>query len=677
LKKYNSYLFGSILITWLLLLSFPRCANIVPPTGGPRDTIPPKVVGSTPENYSTRFTVTSIHIEFDEFIQLRNINQQFIITPPQKERPDFRVRGRNLNIDLNTELVANTTYTLNFGDAIVDLNEGNILRNYEFVFSTGDEIDSLSYSGIVLNAYDKTPAENVIVMLYEELHDSVPYRRLPLYANRTGKDGRFQLNNIRADTFKVFALADANNNYLYDRKGDEAIAFLDYHIFPETIWHEKIPGPDTIPADTINNMLSGEARIGLLPESGTGITKDQDVEEPEKIGIEEQKIEDHEMQEVGEPPEPDQDTLKIVCPEDEVHDTLAPADILPAESEFGFRSGDILFLFTEETGRQYISRNERNRKGELLFVFNRPLEKEWSIEPVNFEPPDNWKLTEKSHRNDSIRYWITDPETKEIERMRFLVTYWATGPSDSLRQISDTVNMNYTAPVTTRRQAQEEETPVMNIDFNIRAGGNQELNQNLKLRFPAPLLSFDLSKTALYTIQNNDTDSKAFEFIQDTLIIRSYGIITSWIPGQEYRFFAGPGAFTDIFGLESDSLFLDFTTRADDHYGSILLTLTGVTGNIILQLLDEKDNVLREYYPDEDGDLVIDYLQPQKFRLKAIFDTNNNKKWDTGNYLEGIQPERVTFYKEIIAIRSNWAIEMDWDLSMPEPSAESSSRQLP
>lgn len=577
LNRQFSYFLLFLVMAGFISLLFPRCANIVQPTGGPRDTIPPEVVRSIPVNYSTGFTGTDIQIEFDEFIQLRNINEQFIITPPQKERPEFRIRGRNLFIDLRAELITNTTYTLNFGNAIVDLNEGNPLTNYEFVFSTGDIIDSLSYSGIVLNAFDNTPVEGAIVMLYEELNDSVPYRRMPLYANRTSEDGRFNMNNLRADTFIVFTIEDANNNYLYDRPADERIAFLDDY-------------------------------LNLTPEK------------PAERGI---------------------DTTEI--------------------SKEPLRQ-DTLYLFGEETGRQYLSSNERRERGHLLFVFNLPLEKEWAIEPLDIQPDDDWKVVEKNPRMDSIRFWISEPEIRNTDNMRFLVSYWTTGPSDSLQSIIDTVNMNYSPPARSRRQTAAEEEYVMQVDFGIASGGNQDLHKDMNIRFPVPLDSIDSEKTQLQIIQNNNPVQQRFDLIKESVSIRNYRLATDWVQGQEYRFIAEPGAFTDIFGQTSDSIEFVFKTRTDDYYSIIELNLTGVDDNIIVQLLNERDQVLREFFTSENISLTIDFLQPAKYRFKVIFDTNNNGKWDTGNYLEGIQPERVIFFNKTIATRGNWVTEDHWVL---------------
>lgn len=211
---------------------FNSCANIIPPTGGPRDTIPPKIISSFPPVYSTEVMPSTIVITFDEFIELDNLQQQFLISPPQEQLPVIRHRGRSITIELKSDLAPNTTYSLNFGNAVLDLNERNPLRNFKYVFSTGKTIDSLTISGMVLSAFENKAQENITVMLYANHYDSVPKKEIPLYVTRTDKDGFFKFSHLRADTFKVFALKDINNNFLYDRPGSEAIAFLYTLVFP-------------------------------------------------------------------------------------------------------------------------------------------------------------------------------------------------------------------------------------------------------------------------------------------------------------------------------------------------------------------------------------------------------------------------------------------------------------
>ena len=221
-------------LTWLAV----SCANPVSPTGGPKDETPPSVVKSDPPNYSTNFDKSSISITFDEFVKLKNPNQQVIISPPLDEPPEYKLRGKSVIVDLNSKLVANTTYSIFFGSAIVDLTEDNPLTNFVYAFSTGSYIDSLSVGGEVLSAFDHKPAEGVFVMLYPEKNDtipqdSVPCKVRPLYVSKTDKNGIFQLRNLRNEPYKIFALKDVNSNYLFDQPNEE-IAFIDSLIMPES-----------------------------------------------------------------------------------------------------------------------------------------------------------------------------------------------------------------------------------------------------------------------------------------------------------------------------------------------------------------------------------------------------------------------------------------------------------
>ena len=213
-----------IILTVSLLWS---CAQQGSPSGGPRDEDPPVVLESIPPNYSTRFEAKKITLTFDEYVVLDNVNQELIVSPPMEEKPQVKLRGKKLIIDFEEDLKDSTTYTFNFGSAIKDLHEGNILLNYEYVFSTGDRLDSLSVKGILQYAENLTrPSEPVTIMLYEDLNDSVPLKDIPLYVGRSDDSGVFSVNNLKADTFKVFALKDGNYNLLYDLPTEE-IAYLD------------------------------------------------------------------------------------------------------------------------------------------------------------------------------------------------------------------------------------------------------------------------------------------------------------------------------------------------------------------------------------------------------------------------------------------------------------------
>jgi uncharacterized protein (DUF2141 family) len=251
-----------------ILLSFIfSCARIGSPTGGPKDEQPPKVVQSVPENYSTRFTGDKILITFDEYFELRNIRQKLVVSPPMKQRPEFKIKGKTLEIKLLDSLQPDRTYALNFGDALVDLNEANPLNNFQFVFSTGDELDSLRISGKVVHAFDGKPADEVVVMLYDRDADSLPMRELPLYIAKTDKEGSFTLLNLAAGDYKLFALKDGNNNFLFDQP-TEAVAFLDTLVRPGLAFDPVAPrdSTDSLPPNGKHRFVPDKLLLRLFTE---------------------------------------------------------------------------------------------------------------------------------------------------------------------------------------------------------------------------------------------------------------------------------------------------------------------------------------------------------------------------------------------------------------------------
>lgn len=251
-------IFNLILAVFVSFMMWISCANPVAPTGGPKDETPPEFLGSEPVNRARNFDVDRIDLAFDEFVVLKDLSQHLLISPPMKEKLDVKTKGRGVRINFNKEeiLAENTTYTIYFGDAIVDLHESNPLPNFQYVFSTGQDIDSLSIRGRVLSAEYLLPAEEVFVCLYLDnndtiVFDSLPQKVRPYYVAKTNKDGYFEINNIRNDHYLIFAVQDANANYFNDMP-NEAIAFASALILPEEVFDFI---PDTIPVDTSNVKL--------------------------------------------------------------------------------------------------------------------------------------------------------------------------------------------------------------------------------------------------------------------------------------------------------------------------------------------------------------------------------------------------------------------------------------
>ncbi len=220
----------------MLLAAFlaQRCANAVAPTGGPKDSMPPIVVETMPENNSVNFIGKKIEITFDEYITLENANQNVMISPPLSEKPDIKLKNKTVVIKFKDSLAPNTTYTITFGSAIKDLHEGNLFKDYVYSFSTGDHVDTLLITGKVLNAEDKKPVDGVYVSLYaadRDNVDSLPMTTIPDYITKTDKEGHFSLNGLADKSYLVFALKDMNSNLYFDQPNEE-VAFFDSLVHP-------------------------------------------------------------------------------------------------------------------------------------------------------------------------------------------------------------------------------------------------------------------------------------------------------------------------------------------------------------------------------------------------------------------------------------------------------------
>jgi hypothetical protein len=589
------------------------CAKVGSPTGGPKDEIPPKIVESKPANYSTNFSSKRIEITFDEYIQLKNIYQELLISPPLKERSENKLRGKSLVIDLNNELKENTTYTLNFGNAICDNNEGNVLANYEFVISTGDHVDSMSVTGNLVNAFNLKPEEDpVFVMLYENLADSAPYIEIPSYLGKTNKDGSFAVNNIKADTFRIFALKDANSNLLFDAS-NEKIAFIDssFLISPElietTLYYlaDSLLSPDSI---------AGDIKLkGYVVDSISG------------------------------------DTTKV-------------------EEKLKYALHVNLYLFQEENIYQYLATKERETREKLVFAFKRPLYDSLVIAPLNFTSGNKWFIKENSAANDTIIYWITDSLISNIDTLSLELKYTVIDTLNNFVTQVDTINLRYREqkqkkPAARKsREDTDDKGNYLDLPLNIAARATVDLNKSVWIRPEKPVASFDPSLIKLYKLEDSLEIIQPFTCIRDTVSLRKFKMTTTWEERMNYKLLIEPGAFTDIYGLSNDTVLIKFSTQKSDYYGALILTAENVASPVIVQLLNENESLVREQHIESNSIIRFDYLEPKKYLLKIIYDDNNNHKWDTGNYLKKTQPEKVKYYSGEITIRSNWDVEIVWKL---------------
>ncbi len=587
---------------------FSRCAKMGSLTGGVRDEDPPLVLSSTPENYSLNFNRDRIEIAFDEFIVLDNVNQELVVSPPLEEKPDVRLRGKSLIIDVNNELKPNTTYTFNFGESITDNNEGNILRNYEFVFSTGDFLDSLSIGGNLLKAFDLTPPEDpVTVMLYDTIYDSVVFKEIPVYIGKTDEEGLYRINNMKADTFKLFALQDVNNNFLFDLP-NEKIAFLDSTViidpefFSRIVENEK----DSIISDTVSDKS--------VLESFT-------IEEIDSIAQPSGK--------------------------------KAPSGLMVD-----------LFLFEEENLIQFLSDNRRNQRNRIEFSFNRPVTDSFvyrSLDP----PGEDWYLEQASMDRDSFALWISDSTVIMQDSILLSLQYTVRDSLDNPVTKVDSLFFVYREPRAGRSRKEVKETE-KHLDIQtFRKNATVELNAVPEFISATPLAEFDTSRIVFTGIQDTLKLREEYRLERDSTDFVSLKFTKDWIPEKSYHFIAYPGAFRDIYGLSNDTIDVRFKIREESYYGQLTVTvLDSIVNPVIVQLMDNKENVLKEKQITQNEPVEFTFLKAASYKVKFIDDRNGNGIWDTGKYIEYRQPERVDYYKGDITVRSNWEMEIkhqfDW-----------------
>lgn len=241
------YIFSFLITVTFAVAFLQSCANRAQgPTGGPKDETPPRVLKSTPENGALNFRKKEIHIYFDENVTVEKVMENVIISPPQPKQPEVKGNGKQVTVQFEDDLADSTTYTINFGNAIVDLNEKNPLKDYRFSFSTGNEIDTLKISGIVLNAEDLNPVAGTVVGIHRENHDSVFGTKAFLRIGKTNDEGRFVIDNVKAGRYNVFALSDLNQDYAYQE--GENLAFPDSMVTAgvniqlknDTVWKDSV-----------------------------------------------------------------------------------------------------------------------------------------------------------------------------------------------------------------------------------------------------------------------------------------------------------------------------------------------------------------------------------------------------------------------------------------------------
>jgi len=527
-----------IFIMLFLAIVLASCANRGTPTGGEKDIEPPIILRADPQNFSTNFKGDEIIIYFDEYVKIKDLRKQLIISPPMDTDPDiipFSTASKYISIKIKDTLQENTTYAFNFGESIVDNNESNPYPYYRYVFSTGDTIDSLSVQGFVTDALLEEPDTFVSVMLYEvdsTYTDSIVFKEKPRYiTNILDSLTTFSIDNIKAGTYRLLALKDKNGNYKFDQKNDKIGFVEDFVTVPSAASYQLNLFKENVNFKGIKPKQEGASKI-IFPYEG------------------------------------DYESMRI--------------KVLEGQPE-GYKTRIV-----------------------------------------------------KDALRDTLYYWYK-PKF-EVDTTFFLVS-----------------NEKYVDTFKHRFRKLEKDS----LKISAVTSGTLNFEEDFIIDGSIPFSKIDKSKIKL---TNRDSIAIDFEVEYDS-ILNQYRFPIIKEEGQKYFFEMLPGTFTDFYNdTNIDTLNYSFRTKRKSEYGNIRVRLQNAKFPLIVQLVNDKGVVLYERYTTEVPVVDFTNLAPRKYALRVIYDTNGNGKYDPGNYLLGIQPERVSYSPPIEEVRQSFDFVIDFTL---------------
>ncbi|MEI7662969.1 MAG: Ig-like domain-containing protein [Bacteroidota bacterium] len=576
------------------------CANMVSPTGGPKDVTPPKIIACQPPVSSTWFKGNTFRIDFNEFINLKNPATEVYISPPLKTPLDPHLRGKSMIVKFENKLDTNTTYSITFGNSITDLTEGNILKGFNYVFSTGSYVDTLSLQGTLVNAFDHKPEKDVYVELYINNNDTLPFDSLPIkvapyYITKTDENGGYLFKNLQNKKFKLFALSDQNGDLIYNQPS-EKMAFYDSLVSP---WYRAVPRIDTARKDTTLVKKTKPARLSARQTADLRIA----------------------------------DSIHKA---DSIKQDLARYPSYP------------LFLFEESDSIQRLLKSTFVKEGMALFKYRFPLH-DIRFVPLNFDSVAPWCLEEFSRQRDSVTLWITRPKTDSL--VLKVVTS---------QKAADTVTLVLQKKELTKRAAKKAIAEQLSVNVPAKSAGLNHFKNKLLLTFSYPITRWNFSKVLL--VENKDTVHPALEFTDS--LRRTIMVKHKWKEDETYKIIIPDSLFFGITNLSHDSILISFKTRAEREFGNLIVAMNmdNRPGQYIVQLMNEKETaVYEEQVVTKSGKIRFDFMPPGKYKVKAIHDRNRNGHWDTGSYKKNMQPEEVIYLPKIIEIRANWDVEEEWN----------------
>jgi uncharacterized protein (DUF2141 family) len=467
----------------------------------------------------------------------------------------------------------------------------------------------MEVSGVVINASNLEPIKGILVGLYDDLSDS-SFRTKPLLrVARTDANGHFCIKGVAPGEYRVYALQDADDNYQFSQKS-EMLAYS-------------------------HNTYQPSAKLDVR-----------------------------------------QDTIW--------RDALHIDSIAQVSYMHYFPDDIVLLAFQEEQTNRYLLKTERKDPDRINIFFSYGHKELPVIHGLNFAADDAF-IIESSTKKDSLTYWLRDTTLIHQDTLRFAMDYWMTDTLGQLVMQTDTIEALAKTPYAKRLKAEQkafeewqkeqekkkkrEEPydsiyPVKPLEPQYQIAQSMDPDRSIFIEIPSPLAKLDTAAIHLYSMIDSLWYRTPFVFQQQDSVLRRYEVFADWQPGREYSFEVDSAAFVDIYGLASKEYKQGIKVKTLDEYSSLLLHLSGTQdSNIVVQLLDKADKVVKHVKGEKDGTAQFFYLAPGTYYLRAFADRNGNGVWDTGNYEADQQPEDVYYYPGTIEAKAKWDLTQSWNLT--------------
>ena len=615
----------------VVALVLAACASIGSPEGGPRDYTPPQVVKSSPEPGALNFKGNKVEIVFDEIVNIKDQQKKVIISPAPKNQPVIRTVGKKVTVEFRDPLEDNTTYVIDFSNAIEDNNESNQLDGYTFAFSTGETIDTLAVSGIVLRANDLEPMQHVIVGLHSNLDDTA-FTRLPLErVSRTNDRGMFTLRNLKPGEYHLFALNDVDGDYRMARTED--IAFLDDIIVPST---EQYTSQDTV--------FTFDRKVDTVFTAQHTMYLPNDL----LLCMFNEGYKSHYLRKTA---RPDANKLHVLFG--------APNDDLP----------DMQVLRPAEHAADWC-RVERTMSNDSLFYWltdSAMIKTDTIIVAMTYLRSDS--VDSLVNVTDTVRFGYRKPSAQVKEEQKR-----AKEREDRAKRLAELLakqekavaqgkelNEGELEELKELQRPEPDETAMLKMD--LQRAGTLDVRDSIILKFDVPIARID--PAGVHLELKVDTLWQPINLTSQFRPVDDYDPMRYWlpfptVPDSTYRLTIDSAAVVSVYGMHNAPLKKELKVKGLEEYANVFFKVN-VRDGAFVELLASGDKVAMTV-PVKNGAFELLNVLPGTYYLRLTLDRNGNGKWDTGNYARHLQPDEVYYYPKKLRLRRNWDLDETWDI---------------